>query len=193
MAFRFPGGLIRIESIGFGHSLLDFLHDRLHLCAHSLKDITGGAKGDVNSEQGAHDLTDAPSSAKMRRREISYGSVSSGAEAALSHFRRHRCTGSVAAGTLYLMVTDFCFDGLDLRDIKYLVSDRIAGFFGRIRIKVQRAFLALIRIAVIHVVHLLNRQKLAVLSLMALLCAGFASGGSRLFPGHFGSIRGRGL
>lgn len=129
----------------------------------------------------------------MRGCQIAYGGMNSGAEVALSHMRWQWCTGFVATGALDLMATEFCFDRLDLSDFKNLLSEGGGGFLGQIRIQRQRTFLALIVIKIVDMVHFLDRQKLSMLPLMAILCSGFASGGLRLFSAHLGTIRGRRL
>lgn len=87
VTLQFPCGFIDIENFGLGQSLPDLFHHRRRLRTDSLKDITSGAKGNVNSEYGIQNLTDTTPGSEMRRSEIACQGMNSGTKVALGHLR----------------------------------------------------------------------------------------------------------
>jgi len=123
VTFRFPCSFIDIESFGLGQSLPNLFHQRRRLRTDSLKNITHGAKGDVDSADGIQNLSDTPAGSEVRRGEITYEGMDSGTEVALRHLGRQRRTRSMTTGTLELMTAIFRSDRFDFWDLEDLVAD----------------------------------------------------------------------
>jgi hypothetical protein len=88
------------------------------------------------------------------------------------------------------MTAIFSLDRFDFRDLEDLVADGTGSLPRCIAIQEQRAFLTLIGIEIMDMVHFFDGEELTVLSLVANLSTGFASARTRLVSVNFRAIRG---
>jgi hypothetical protein len=95
----------------------------------------------------------------------------------------------MTTGTLDLMTAIFRLDRFDFRDLEDLVADGAGSLPTYILVQGQRAFLALIGIEVMDMVHFFDGEEFTVLSLMANLPAGPSSTRRTFLSAHLGTIR----
>lgn len=189
ITFGFPCGFIDIESLSLGQSLPNLFHHRRRLDTDSLKDITSGAKGNVDSEYSIQNLTDTPPGSEMRRSEIACQGMDSGSEVALGHLLGQRSARSMTTGTLDLVAAIFRSERFDIRDLEDLVTIGSGSFPHCSVIQHQRAFLALIGVQIMDMVHFFDGEELSMLSLMTNLSTRLTAARSTFFPVDLGAIR----
>lgn len=187
--FALPSGLVNIEVIGFGKGLPHLLRHGLQLGTDPLYAIAHASEAQVQAKEGVQDLRHASSANLVDRREVGDSSMNARTELALCHFRWKLRPCSVTTCTSQFMTAVLLHYGLDLRQLKSLVSLSIRGLKTAIRVQGSSAFLARMRVMIMYVVHLLNGAELPFVPFVSLLPSWRARGSFLFGLFHLGTIR----
>jgi len=187
--FAFPPSLVNIEGIGFEQGLSRLFCRSFQFGTDPLDTVAHSSKAQAQSEKSVHDLHYASSADLVDRREVGDSRMNARIELALCHFRWKLRPCSVTTRASQFMTAVLFHYGLDLGELKSLVSLGLRSLRTAFRVEGSIAFPAALRVMVMYVLHLLNRAKLSFVPFVSLLPSWRAR---RLFLfrfDHFGTIR----